>query len=143
MLSLSVNHPVQHMYSRSDCSARVLPLQFIQNHSLPNAGTEYTPQWMNTPNLAWSYHAGNGLASRLIQSGLYRQVADDSAAAHADADIHAVTATAKTTSIARRRFGIFPLDFTMRLLCVALLIILFRTFSRSNDTGQTVKIVVR
>lgn len=27
-----------------------LPLQFIQNHSLPNAGTEYTPQCMNIPN---------------------------------------------------------------------------------------------
>jgi len=106
MLSLSVNHPaVQHIYNRSDCSACLLPLQFIQNHSLPNAGTEYTPQWMNTPNLAWSYHAGNGLASRLVQFGSYRQVADDAAAP----DIHEVTATAKTTSVTRRRFGIFPI----------------------------------
>lgn len=28
-------------------------------HSLPNAGTENTPQWMKMPNLALSYHAGD------------------------------------------------------------------------------------
>lgn len=64
-----------------------LPLQFIQNHSLPNAGTEYTPQWTNTPNFAWSYHVGNGLESKLVQSGSYRRrtCAADETAVHASA----------------------------------------------------------
>jgi len=94
--------------SRSD-NARALPLQFIQNHSLPNAGTEYTPQWMNTPNLAWSYHVGSGLASRLVQSGSYRWTSGEEAAdAHAEVDIHAMTMAAKTTPVTTLRFGIFP-----------------------------------
>lgn len=42
-----------------------------QNHSLPKLGTEKTPQWMKTPNLAWSYHSGSGLESIDFQFGSY------------------------------------------------------------------------
>ncbi|TNN88003.1 hypothetical protein EYF80_001584 [Liparis tanakae] len=48
------------------------PCQCHQNHSLPNPGTENTPQWTKMPTLASSYHEGSGLASRLVQFAVYR-----------------------------------------------------------------------
>jgi hypothetical protein len=40
-------------------------------HSLPNAGTEYAPQWMKIPNFASSYHGGTSYFCRDSHSGRY------------------------------------------------------------------------
>ena len=38
-------------------------------HSLPNAGTENTPQWMKMPNFASLYHSGSRYVPSDGQSG--------------------------------------------------------------------------
>jgi len=42
---------------------------FLGYHSLPKAGTEYTPQWMKMPNLASRYHSGTEYCSSEAQVG--------------------------------------------------------------------------
>jgi len=47
-------------YVRTWCSNSAVPRTYMWRgyHSLPKAGTLYTPQWMKIPNLASRYHSG-------------------------------------------------------------------------------------
>ncbi len=57
---------------RTWCSYSGVPCIYMRRgyHSLPNAGTLYTPQWMKMPNFASRYHRGGAYCESDAQLSL-------------------------------------------------------------------------